>query len=203
MSTLSKQAIVERMNGDETPKNKLLVITPLLSASQVGDASVDVRLGNQFIIFSRHTLKGFEPYKMDPGRLRRMQRRQIVRFGNSFVLHPGMLALGCTFEYVSIPHDLECQIEGRSSWARLGLQIATANSVEPYFKGVLTLELSNVGTIPVELFPGWRIAQLVFHNAVPSVLKPCAGRKYKCPVGPQFSRVHTDEDGKIFTSFWQ
>ena len=110
-----------------------------------------------------------------------------------------MLALGCTFEYVCVPFDLECQVEGRSSWARLGLQIATATSVEPGFKGVLTLELSNLGTIPIELYPGVRIAQLFFHDATPQVEDAYGGtRKYRCPVGPQFSLIANDKDGQVF-----
>jgi dCTP deaminase len=175
-----------------------LVVTPILSASQLGDASIDVRLGNQFIAFRMHALGNFDPYVTSIVQLRKMQERHVVRFGDSFVLHPGALVLGATFEYMSIPNDLECQIEGRSSWARLGLQIATANSVEPGFKGVLTLELSNVGTIPIKLFPGVRIAQMVFHDAVPPVKQSKGARKYPCPVGPEFSRIEKDEDGRIF-----
>jgi deoxycytidine triphosphate deaminase len=103
-------------------------------------------------------------------------------------------------ECLATPFDLEAQVEGRSSWARVGLQIATATSVEPGFKGVLTLELSNLGTIPIELYPGVRIAQLFLHDATPELQRPYGTeRKYKCPVGPQFSHIHADKDGRIFT----
>jgi dCTP deaminase len=133
--------------------------------------------------------------------LKKMQERHVARFGHYFILHPRSLALASTFEYVCIPPDLECQVEGRSSWARIGLQIATANSVEPGFKGVLTLELSNVGTIPIELYPGVRIAQLVFHDAKPPVSHPYHGsRKYRCPVGPEFSRLQAENDLRIFAT---
>jgi dCTP deaminase len=99
-----------------------------------------------------------------------------------------------------MPSDLEAQVEGRSSWARVGLQIATATSVEPGFRGVLTLELSNVGTIPVELYPGVRIAQLFFHKAYPPARKAYSGaHKYFCAIGPQFSQIHDDKDGHVFT----
>jgi len=197
MSTLTRTAIEKRLaNG--APSG--LVVTPILSKKQIGDASIDVRLGNQFIVFRMHRFGIFEPYSTPRAKLRIMQERQVVEFGNNFVLHPGMLALGSTFEYISLPSDLECQVEGRSSWARLGLQIATATSVEPGFKGVLTLELSNLGTIPIELYPGVRIAQLFFHDAKPKVTDAYGGtHKYTCPVGPQFSLIANDKDGSVFS----
>ncbi|HUW82540.1 MAG TPA: dCTP deaminase [Phycisphaerae bacterium] len=192
MSTLTGKRIRKLLDDGR------LIITPLLSPKQIGTASVDVRLGNQFIVFRTHILGVFNPYKMEAGQLRRLQERQVVGFRRDFILHPGMLALGSTFEYVSMPNDLECQVEGRSSWARLGIQIATASSVEPGFKGVLTLELSNLGTIPVSLWPGVRIAQLVFHTAEPPLSKRSGGRKYDSAVGPEFSRLFEDEDGRVF-----
>jgi dCTP deaminase len=200
MSTLTKAAITHRLSDSHERDSRRLIVTPLLSKRQIGDASIDVRLGNQFIVFRMHTCGVFEPYSTPPAQLRVMQQRHVVTFGHPFVLHPGMLALGCTFEYICMPSDLEAQVEGRSSWARVGLQIATATSVEPGFKGVLTLELSNVGTIPIELYPGVRIAQLFFRKAYPPVTEPYGGpRKYECPIGPQFSRIHKDIDGSVFT----
>ena len=197
MSTLTRVEIKRRLTSELTEK---LVVTPILSKKQMGDASIDVRLSNQFIVFRMHTLGVFQPYSTPLAQLRIMQERQVVKFGKNFVLHPGMLALGCTFEYICLPSDLECQVEGRSSWARLGLQIATATSVEPGFKGVLTLELSNLGTIPIELYPGVRIAQLFFHDAKPKVTDAYGGtHKYVCPVGPQFSLIADDKDGKVFS----
>jgi len=197
MSTLTRGEIKKRL-ASEFPKR--LVITPILSKKQLGDASIDVRLSNQFIVFRMHTFGVFRPFSHTAGELRIMQERQVVKFGTQFVLHPGMLALGCTFEYICLPPDIECQVEGRSSWARLGLQIATATSVEPGFKGVLTLELSNLGTIPIELYPGVRIAQLFFHDASPEIKDAYKGtHKYECPVGPQFSLIANDKDGKVFS----
>src|SRR5262245_26868835 len=129
MSTLTGEAIRNRLRGS----HDRLIVTPLLSPKQIGQASIDVRLGNQFIVFRMHTFGSFEE-GMDP---RRVQERLVLRFGTKFVLHPGMLVLGATLEYVRMPHDLEAQVEGRSSWARLGLEVATASTVEPGFKGAI------------------------------------------------------------------
>jgi dCTP deaminase len=198
MSTITKPEIRRRLK--DTSQDRL-VVTPILAQKQIGDASIDVRLGNQFIVFRMHTFGVFEPYKTPLARLHTMQERHVVSFGSRFVLHPGMLALGSTFEYIAMPPNLEAQVEGRSSWARVGLQIATATSVEPGFKGVLTLELSNVGTIPIELYPGVRIAQLFLHEAKPTLENAYdGGRKYRCPIGPEFSQIQNDKDGEVFSN---
>jgi dCTP deaminase len=197
MSTLTKELLLEYLKRDSNP----LVVTPILSRRQIGEASIDVRLGNQFIVFRAHRFGIFAPAGYQKDDPRRIQERQIMKFGGKFILHPGVLILGSTFEYLSLPNDLECQVEGRSSWARLGLQIATASSIEPGFKGVVTLELSNVGTVPLELMPGIRIAQFVFHTALPPVPDAYAGeRKYRCPVGPEFSRLYQDYDWQAFSN---
>jgi dCTP deaminase len=197
MSTVSGRGLEKWFTRKEDP----LVVTPLLSHRQIGESSLDVRLGNQFIVFRTHRFGIFEAIGTSTSvQPRRSQERQVIPFGDRLALHPGVLVLGCTFEYVSMPSDLECQVEGRSSWARLGLQVATASSVEPGFKGVITLELSNVGTVPLTLMPGIRIAQLVFREVKPPVYNPYSGsRKYRCPIGPEFSRLQDDYDWVTFS----
>jgi dCTP deaminase len=197
VSTLTRQRLEEYLTRDS--ESDPLIVTPILSQKQIGESSIDVRLGNQFIAFRAHRFSTFtfESNKNDP---RRVQERQIMKFGENFILHPGVLILGSTFEYLSLPNNLECHVEGRSSWARMGLQIATASAVEPGFKGVVTLELSNVGTVPLTLMPGIRIAQLVFREALPPIPNAYSGkRKYRCPVGPEFSRLYEDHDWKAFS----
>lgn len=196
MSTVSRKGLEFHFKRENDP----LIVTPILSSRQIGEASVDVRLGNQFIVFRTHRFGIFEAVGMSTTlQPRKIQERQVIPFGDRLVLHPGILVLACTFEYVSIPSDLECQVEGRSSWARLGLQVATASSIEPGFKGVITLELSNVATVPLTLMPGIRIAQLIFRKAEPPVENAYSGsRKYRCPIGPEFSRLHEDYDWNKF-----
>lgn len=196
MSTISQKGFEDYFKRPDDP----LIVTPILSPQQIGETSLDVRLGNQFIVFRTHRFGIFEPVGMSTKfQPRKIQERQVIPFWDRLVLHPGVLVLACTFEYVSIPGDLECQVEGRSSWARLGLQVSTASSIEPGFKGVITLELSNVATVPLTLRPGIRIAQLIFRKAEPPVENPYSGkRKYRCPIGPEFSRLHEDYDWDIF-----
>jgi len=80
-----------------------------------------------------------------------------------FYLHPGEFALAATLEYIHVPYDLGCRLEGRSSWGRLGLLVhATAGFIDPGFSGNVTFELYNAGRLPIELKPGFRMAQLCF-----------------------------------------
>lgn len=198
MSTLGKKEIEDRLSARS---HRRLTVSPLLSRRQIGDASIDLRLGNQFIIFRRHTQAMMNPFTATRVELHRFQERRIVMFGRKFVLHPGALALAATFEYIQLPPDIEGQVEGRSSWARLGLQIASATFVEPGFSGVVTFELANVGNMPLQLYPGTRISQMILRETTTSGRKAYAGtRKYRYPIGPQFSRVDVDYDARVFVA---
>ena len=81
----------------------------------------------------------------------------------SFILHPGEFVLGSTYEQVTLPDDLAARLEGKSSLGRLGLLThSTAGFIDPGFSGHVTLELSNVATLPITLWPGMKIGQLCF-----------------------------------------
>ena len=171
-----------------------LVVTPLLDPTKaIGPASVDVRLGNQFIIMKREAFHELD-VKGDPAALKanlgRYQERIVKHYDDSVVIHPRQLVIGSTFEYVQLPPRLMCYVIGKSSWGRMGLIIATATKVDPGFRGCITLEIVNEGEIPLVLYPGLEIAQLVFHTT--SSDDVYTGR-YTCPIGPQFPTFDPDE----------
>jgi deoxycytidine triphosphate deaminase len=170
-----------------------LVITPLLSPA-LGAAAVDLRLGAHFITFRRSSTPSFDPLSVvdDP---RTMQEDSEKEWGEAFVLHPAELVLASTLEYVALPADLAAQVITRSSYGRLGLITATAIQVHPHFRGCLTLELLNLGEVPVELTPGERIAQLVFTKVEPSA--DPSESKYSYPTKPEFSKVRTDDEATV------
>jgi dCTP deaminase len=87
-----------------------------------------------------------------------------VRFGEDFILHPRSFVLGVTLEWLRLPSDLGGYVTGRSSWGRRGLVIATATGVHPGFTGCLTLELANLGDVPIAIRPGMTIGQLFLHD---------------------------------------
>lgn len=187
---LSKLEILTRLR--EPDLKKRLVITPLLDPSQVGGSSVDLRLGFSFIFLRRSDIPKIDPLSANAEEdLEKYQERVTIRRGGSIYLHPGEFALGASIEYVCLPNDLAAYVTSRSSWGRTGLVIATAISVAPGFRGVITLELANLGVTPLALRPGIRVAQIVFSQTQSTV--PYTGR-YSCPTFPEFGKIYQDAE---------
>ena len=197
MSTITKEGIRKRIC--EKKENKQLVITPLLDPNQIGDASVDLRLGFEFIVFNLPSIGCIDPSKNDEieREIHKYQTRVRVNRGGRFVLHPKQFVLGSTLEYIVLPVDLHGEVGGRSTWGRTGLVIATATTVAPGFHGCITLELANEGMLPLILRPGDSVAQLVLHTASPPA-SPYAG-SYKYQTGPMFPHFKKPKDAQ----FWQ
>jgi dCTP deaminase len=143
-----------------------LAVTPILDADeQLGRSTLDVRLGPDLVV-TRGATAGvaFDPADVDEVRRRLEDYQQYIRrpFGSTVYLQPGDFALARTLEHVRLPGNISAEAAGRSSWGRLGLVIATATIVQPNFAGTVTLELANLGNIPIVLYVGMRIAQLAF-----------------------------------------
>ena len=165
---LTKKEILAYM---KKPLSDALVIVPIIDPSQINGTSIDLRLGNKFIVMKRSEFVSIDlkSWKKEPKVQRRQKISQLqeeiyVDYGKKFILHPGEFALGSTLEYICLPLDLMGYILGKSTWGRMGLVIATATQVAPGYKGTPTLELSNLGTVPIELSPGLSIAQIVLHK---------------------------------------
>ena len=200
MSILSVNEIKDRLKHEK--EEKRIVVTPILDDKwQVNQIGIDCRLSNQFIIFKTQNIGSFDikEYYSNSGALRRLSKEVVVPFGGRFILHPQTMVLGSTFEFISLPPDVAASIEGRSSWARIGLMVATASYVAPGFKGCITLELSNVSNIPIVLFPGLRIGQIIFDETISDTNYD--GRKYIHPIGPESTKIETDLDNKFFLDF--
>jgi dCTP deaminase len=174
-----------------------LVVDPLDDPeTQVQPASIDVRLGREFLEFQRANIPCIHPNS--EAEVDDYVTETIVEEGNEFVLHPGDFVLGTTKERVEVPPDLVAQVEGRSSLGRLAVVVhATAGFVDPGFRGRITLELSNLGTAPVALTPGMRVSQLVFTELKTRAERPYGserGSKYQDQTGPQASRIGGDPE---------
>ncbi|MBI4679993.1 MAG: dCTP deaminase [Nitrospirae bacterium] len=117
--------------------------------------------------------------------IEKYQEKVRLNYKGEFVLHPGQLIIGSTLEYIRLPESLMCYVIGKSSWGRMGLIIATATKVDPGFKGCITLEIINEGEVPIILYPGIPIAQLVFHETNNSVTYEGS---YNCATGPEFPK---------------
>jgi dCTP deaminase len=159
--------------------------------SFVQPSSVDVRLDRYFRVFENHRYPVIDPAE-DQSELTRM----VSPVGDGpFVLHPGEFVLGATFEHVSLADNIAARLEGKSSLGRLGLLThSTAGFIDPGFSGHVTLELSNMATLPIKLWPGMKIGQLCFFQLSSPAQHPygtqAAGSHYQNQRGPTPSRSH-------------
>jgi dCTP deaminase len=146
-----------------------------LDLSMVQPSSIDVRLDRFFRLFDNHKYQHIDPSLDQPDLTRLVE----VEAHEPFVLHPGEFVLGATYEVVTLPDDVAARLEGKSSLGRLGLLThSTAGFIDPGFSGHVTLELSNVATLPITLWPGMKIGQLCFFRLSSPAEHPYGSQKY-------------------------
>ncbi len=157
--------------------------------SMVQPSSVDVRIDRYFRVFENHRYPHIDPAVEQPDLTRRVEPEG----DEPFILHPGEFVLGSTYEVVSLGDDVSARLEGKSSLGRLGLLThSTAGFIDAGFSGHVTLELSNVATLPIKLWPGMKIGQLCFFQLTSPAEAPygsgASGSRYQGQRGPTPSR---------------
>jgi dCTP deaminase len=169
-----------------------IVIDPY-EPSYVQPSSVDLRVANGFRVFVNHKYSEIDP------RSPQSDLTQLIEVDDEdpFMLHPGEFVLGSTLERVVLGDDVVARLEGKSSLGRLGLLIhSTAGFIDPGFEGHITLELSNVATLPIAIYPGMKIGQISFYQMTTAAEYPYGspelGSKYQGQTGPTASRSHRD-----------
>src|SRR5699024_2920765 len=132
-------------------------------------SSVDVRLDRYFRLFDNHKYPVIDPSLPQPELTRLVE----VDPDESFMLHPAAFVLASTLELVTLADDVAPRPAGTSSLGRLRLLThSTAGFIYPAFSGHVTLELSNVATLPITLWPGMKIAQLCYSRLTSPAEKP-------------------------------
>jgi dCTP deaminase len=152
-------------------------------------ASIDIRLDRFFRVFENHRYPHIDPAE-DQAELTRMVE---PNGDDPFILHPGEFVLGSTFEVITLGDAIAARLEGKSSLGRLGLLThSTAGFIDPGFSGHVTLELSNVATLPIKLWPGMKIGQFCFFRLSSPAEEPYGsasyGSRYQDQRGPTPSR---------------
>jgi dCTP deaminase len=166
-------------------------ISPELPPEQFGSCSVDFRLGNEFNVFehSRHAFIDLREKRA----IEDLMRPVIVTGGEPFILQPREFVLAITEETLELDADVLGRLEGRSSLGRIGIIVhGTAGLFDPGWSGKATLELSNLGRMPVALYPGMRICSFTFEQlSTPSSVpyRDKAGNKYSGQTRPLASRL--------------
>ena len=168
-----------------------LVIDPLPEEKQIQAAWIDLKLGNEFRIFRTN-----EVSSIDTRNFSDHTQKIVVPDGGPFTVHPHELVIGCTKEYIGIPSDHVAYVDGRSSLGRLGIIVhTTASWIDPGFSGRLSLEITNLGRVPVIIYPGMRICKLVVMKLSSECEVPYSKRadaKYLDQRGPIASRMFKD-----------
>ncbi|PIT97988.1 MAG: dCTP deaminase [Candidatus Andersenbacteria bacterium CG10_big_fil_rev_8_21_14_0_10_54_11] len=166
--------------------DKVIVVKPKPKLDeQLGSSSLDLRLGYHFRVFKHRRLPYVDPF--DPTTMVDMTEEVVISKREPYVIQPGEFCLASILEWVELPDNIAARIDGRSSLGRLGLVIhSTAGHIDPGFAGSITMELSNIGMMPILLYPKMRICQLVFEP-----LSSPAERPYNKKPGAKYAGQKT------------
>jgi dCTP deaminase len=175
---------------------------------QYATNAVDLRLGNSFITsklteFTHIPTKPSENPLSDKN-IEYFFEKHFIPFNKNFTLHPHSFVLAVTMEYICIPADHYALVLGRSTWGRLGLNIATATAVGPGFKGCITLELRNLSEVPITLNVGTRICQICLIKNPEEKGKLAYylnNNKYICPTEAEYPKIDQDPDWEILRKY--
>ena len=202
-TVLSDTQIKARLNED-------LIIHPILNReAQITCSKVDLHLSGIFYEIQRTICDSYDP--LTAAAQQDYRREIVLPLGGYLVLHPGDLILASTFENVYMPRDLLGILQGRSSLGRLGVIVhATASFIDPEFMGTITLELSNLGHLPVRLYTLAKVASIAFlkisgevkrayRDSIPSPLTPGKAQQVDHYAAPKSgaSKHHEDWEYKI------
>ena len=194
MAILSDQDIKKCLESGK------IIIEPLEKPEiQIQPSSVDLRIGSEFKGFRIVRKPCIDP--MDKGDLESYMESFYIDEGEPFIIHPGEFALATTYETIELPDDLVARVEGRSSMGRLGITMhVTAGYIDPGFHGKITLEISNIGKMPVALYTGQRVCQIVFETMTSPSKRPYGhpdrDSKYMGQKRPISSKIKQDYEIK-------
>lgn len=188
---LNKDNISERLNHSDLDKK--LVIKPLLDEDQIGELTVDFRLGTDFLVSNQGgeayiDMTGSSEYKSINYFFNKTRRK----FGESFLLHPNQTIICTSLEYVKLPKDVTASLNMRSSYSRVGLTISTI--LQPGYCGCISLELTNSSNNIIKLAIGSRLFQARLYQLDKMMNYSYHKRKYVCQVRPIASRHEQDSD---------
>ena len=132
----------------------------------VSSYGYDVRVGNEFKVFTNVYNSVVDPKCFDP-------RSFVDIVANECIIPPNSFALASTVEYFRIPRDILTVCLGKSTYARCGI-IVNVTPFEPEWEGHVTIEISNTTPLPAKIYANEGIAQVLFFQSD----EPCA-RSYK------------------------
>jgi len=147
-------------------KKGVISITPVPREEQIGPASVDLTLSNEF----------WKPKKTGSEiDLSKVGFKEAMEHFNAeeVELKPGEMVLGKTLERIELPSNIAGRLEGRSSFARLGLAIhVTSSFIQPGSENHQILEIVNLSQNTIKISAGMRVSQVIFEELRSDTSKP-------------------------------
>lgn len=196
--------ILNKQNIKDLLEEKELIVRPLLDTDQIGEISLDLRLGYDFLV----SIQGRRPYinaslngDVENSQVNDFFQDTRRRIGETFILHPNQTVLATTLEYIKLPGNILMNVGIRSSYARIGIYLNT--SVQPGYCGCVSLELINTSKTPVNLCVGAPIIQAQFQRLDETQNYFSRPRKYICQVRPQLSGISSDQELKTLNDIWR
>lgn len=147
----SKHAMIEPFAAEQKKvdeNNKRII------SYGVSSYGYDARLANEFRVFTNVNNAMICPKEFD-------QSSFVEREGEFCIIPPNSFVLARTVEYFRIPRDILVVCVGKSTYARCGI-IVNVTPLEPEWEGHVTLELSNTTTLPVKVYAGEGVCQMLF-----------------------------------------
>ena len=191
---LENDGTLTKVQVEKLIKDKKLVIDPLLEKSQIGEITVDLRIGTDFLALhqGRQAYIDTTQDKFEKRPIKSHFTETRRKIGESFLLHPGQPILFSTLEYLKLPQDVYAILTLRSSFSRLGLTISTI--IQPGYCGCASIEVVNSGNTPIKVLAGARFIQARFVKIRNNSEYFKTQRKYTCQVRPVSSKANEDEE---------
>jgi dCTP deaminase len=123
----------------------------------VSSYGYDVRVGNEFKVFTNVYNTVVDPKAFDP-------KSFVDIVADECIIPPNSFALASTVEYFRIPRDILTVCLGKSTYARCGI-IVNVTPFEPEWEGHVTLEISNTTPLPAKIYANEGIAQVLFFQS--------------------------------------
>jgi len=193
-SILTRDEILYYLSARQ-PVHERLFVSPLLEREQVGDTSVDLRLGHHFLVSQPSrlgVLDLIDLHNEGKGILSDNYREVRIPYGQFFTLHPASSVRVGTLEYLGIPYDLQGIVTLRASFSDLPI-VANVAQVHPGHKGIVTLSLTSNAEFSIRLYPGARMAELQLQRLDPCIAKPRKSRYHRM-TKPVSTRLYEDRD---------
>lgn len=180
-------------------KDGQIKITPSRGLEgRIGPDGIDMRMGHDFLVFERNKQAYIDTRRKETAK--GTTRLMKVKTREPFIIHPGELVLATTIERVTLSNELLGRLEGRSSLGRLGIIVhSTASIFHPGWDGTATMELGNLGVMPIALYPFMRICMFTFERLSSPAEHPYGSKpsKYQGQTGPLASGIWDELEGQL------